>query len=49
MDAFPAFEGTDIIGCQGEPFTAFPFRFETSVPIGLDASGVIGHDVMDWF
>jgi hypothetical protein len=49
MDAFPAPEGTNIIGSQGEPFTALSFGFEASVPIGLDACGVIGLDVMDWF
>jgi hypothetical protein len=49
MNAFPAPEGTNIIGCQGEPFTALPFGFEASVPIALDACRVVGLDVVDWF
>jgi hypothetical protein len=49
MNAFPAFEGANVIGCKCEPFAALPFGFEAIVPIALDACRVIGLDVMDWF
>jgi hypothetical protein len=49
MNAFPSFEGANVIDCQCEPFTALPFGFEAIVPIALDACRVIGLDVVDWF
>jgi hypothetical protein len=48
MNALPAPKGTDIIGRQGEPFATLPFGSEASVPVALDACGVIGLDVMNW-